>query len=78
MRRVTLRIVPFFDGLLFHFLSDRVNLGFAALQMVEDLPFLCDGIRVRGRYFLRVVLPVRVPSNLLLESSAPAGGSRGS
>ena len=38
---------------------DRVNLGFAALQMVDGPPLLGDGIRPRRWHFLRVVLPVR-------------------
>ena len=39
MRRVTLRIVPFLMVCYFISFLDRVNLGFAALQMVDDLHF---------------------------------------
>jgi len=35
MRRVTLRIVPFLMVCYFVSFLDRVNLGFAALQMVQ-------------------------------------------
>src|SRR5262245_57666263 len=53
MKQVALRIVPFLMVCYFVSFVDRVNLGFAALQMVNDLH------RLRRRYFLRVVLPLR-------------------
>ena len=37
MRRVTLRLLPFLMVCCFFALLDRVNVGFAALQMNKDL-----------------------------------------
>ena len=59
MSRVTLRIVPFLMVCYFISFLDRVNLGFAALQMVKDLHFSATVFGFGGRHFLRVVLPVR-------------------
>jgi len=39
MRKVTLRIVPFIMLLYFIAFLDRVNIGFAALTMNQDLGF---------------------------------------
>lgn len=66
MRKVTLRIIPFIMLLYFIAFLDRVNIGFAALTMNEDLGFsptifgLGAGIFFLG-YFL-----FEVPSNLIL------------
>ena len=66
MRKVTLRIVPFIMLLYFIAFLDRVNIGFAALTMNQDLGFsptifgLGAGIFFLG-YFL-----FEVPSNLIL------------
>lgn len=66
MRKVTLRIIPFIMLLYFIAFLDRVNIGFAALTMNQDLGFsptifgLGAGIFFLG-YFL-----FEVPSNLIL------------
>lgn len=66
LRKITLRIVPFIMLLYFIAFLDRVNIGFAALSMNEDLGFsptifgLGAGIFFLG-YFL-----FEVPSNLIL------------
>lgn len=39
MRKVTLRIIPFIMLLYFIAFLDRVNIGFAALTMNQDLDF---------------------------------------
>ncbi len=39
MRKVTLRIIPFIMLLYFIAFLDRVNIGFAALTMNQDLAF---------------------------------------
>ena len=39
MRKVTLRIIPFIMLLYFIAFLDRVNIGFAALTMNQDLGF---------------------------------------
>ena len=65
--KVTLRIIPFlFVCYVFAYL-DRVNIGFAALQMKQDLAF-SDAVYGLGAgiFFLGYFL-FEVPSNLLLE-----------
>ncbi|OQP33208.1 MFS transporter [Pantoea latae] len=66
MRKVTLRIVPFIMLLYFIAFLDRVNIGFAALTMNQDLGFspLVFGIGA-GIFFLGYFL-FEVPSNLIL------------
>lgn len=66
-RKVTVRLIPFLVVLFILAWIDRVNIGFAKLQMLQDLHFseavygLGAGIFFIG-YFL-----FEVPSNLLLE-----------
>ena len=67
MRRVTLRIVPFLMVCYFISFLDRVNLGFAALQMVEDLHFSATVFGFGGGIFFLSYFLFEVPSNLLLE-----------
>jgi MFS transporter, ACS family, tartrate transporter len=70
-RRVTRRLIPFLFLLYVVAFLDRVNVGFAALQMKQDLGFgdavygLGAGIFFIG-YFL-----FEVPSNLILERVGP-------
>jgi MFS transporter, ACS family, tartrate transporter len=67
MRQVALRIVPFL--MLCYFISfvDRVNLGFAALQMVKDLHFSAKVFGLGGGIFFVSYFFCEVPSNLLLQ-----------
>lgn len=67
MRRVTLRIVPFLMVCYFVSFLDRVNLGFAALQMVEDLHLSSAVFGFGGGIFFVSYFFFEVPSNLLLE-----------
>jgi len=66
-RKITVRLIPFLVFLFILAWIDRVNIGFAKLQMLQDLQFseavygLGAGIFFIG-YFL-----FEVPSNLLLE-----------
>lgn len=66
-RKITVRLIPFLVFLFVLAWIDRVNVGFAKLQMLQDLQFseavygLGAGIFFIG-YFL-----FEVPSNLLLE-----------
>ena len=64
MRRVTLRIVPFL--MVGYFLSflDRVNLGFGALQMVDDLRFSATVFGFGAGIFFVSYFLFEVPSNL--------------
>ena len=67
MRQVALRILPFL--MLCYFISflDRVNLGFAALQMVADLRLSASTFGLGGGLFFVTYFLCEVPSNLLLE-----------
>jgi ACS family tartrate transporter-like MFS transporter len=67
MRQVALRILPFL--MLCYFISflDRVNLGFAALQMVSDLRLSASTFGLGGGLFFVTYFLCEVPSNLLLE-----------
>ncbi len=67
MRRVTLRIVPFLMLCYFVSFLDRVNLGFAALQMVRDLHLSPTVFGLGGGIFFISYFLFEVPSNLLLE-----------
>src|SRR3954466_6334586 len=67
MGRVTMRIVPFLMVCYFISFLDRVNLGFAALQMVEDLHFSATVFGFGAGIFFVSYFLFEVPSNLLLE-----------
>jgi sugar phosphate permease len=66
MRRVTLRLVPFLMVCYFVSFVDRVNLGFAALQMVRDLRLSATVFGLGGGIFFLSYFLFEVPSNLLL------------
>jgi MFS transporter, ACS family, tartrate transporter len=67
MRQVALRILPFL--MLCYFISflDRVDLGFAALQMVSDLHLSASTFGLGGGLFFVTYFLCEVPSNLLME-----------
>jgi ACS family tartrate transporter-like MFS transporter len=67
MRKVTRRIVPFLMVCYFVSFLDRVNLGFAALQMVNDLHLSSTVFGLGGGLFFVSYCLFEVPSNLLLE-----------
>ena len=67
MRKVTLRIVPFLMACYFVSFLDRVNLGFAALEMVKDLHLSSSVFGFGGGIFFVSYFLFEVPSNLLLE-----------
>src|SRR2546427_8588510 len=67
MRRVALRIVPFLMTCYFISFVDRVNLGFAALQMVQDLHLSATVFGLGGGLFFVSYFFCEVPSNLLLQ-----------
>src|SRR5438128_9825817 len=67
MRQVTLRIVPFLMVCYFVSFLDRVNLGFAALEMVKDLHLSSTVFGFGGGIFFVSYFFFEVPSNLLLE-----------
>jgi len=66
IRRVTLRLVPFLMVCYFVSFVDRVNLGFAALQMVRDLNLSSTVFGLGGGIFFLSYFLFEVPSNLVL------------
>jgi MFS family permease len=67
LRRVAARIVPFLMACYFVSFVDRVNLGFAALQMVRDLRLSPSVFGLGAGIFFVSYFLFEVPSNLLLE-----------
>ena len=67
IRRVTLRMMPFLMVCYFFALLDRVNVGFAALQMNKDLGFSPSVFGLGASLFFVSYFLVEVPSNLALE-----------
>src|SRR5262245_23764120 len=67
IRRIALRIVPFLMVCYFVSFVDRVNLGFAALDMVSDLRLSPTVFGFGGGIFFVSYFLFEVPSNLLLE-----------
>jgi ACS family tartrate transporter-like MFS transporter len=66
IRKVALRIVPFLMICYFVSFVDRVNLGFAALDMVRDLRLSPTVFGFGGGIFFLSYFLCEVPSNLLL------------
>ena len=67
MRRVILRLVPFLMLCYFFALLDRVNVGFAALQMNKDLGLTPAMFGFAASLFFVSYFLVEVPSNLALQ-----------
>ena len=67
IRRVSLRLVPFLMVCYFFALLDRVNVGFAALQMNNDLGLSPAVFGLGASLFFVSYFLVEVPSNLALE-----------
>jgi MFS transporter, ACS family, tartrate transporter len=67
MRRVALRIVPFLMVCYFVSFLDRVNVGFAALQMVKDLHMSPTVFGFGSGVFFVSYFLCEVPSNLILQ-----------
>ena len=67
MRRVTLRLLPFLMLCYFFALLDRVNVGFASLQMNHDIGLSTAAFGLGGSLFFVAYFLVEVPSNLALE-----------
>src|ERR1700733_3007461 len=66
IRKVTLRLIPFLCVLYFVNILDRVNIGFARLQMLGDLG-MSEGAYALGAGIFSVGYCVlEVPSNLIL------------
>src|SRR5689334_10230915 len=67
MRQVSLRLVPFLMLCYFFAFVDRVNAGFAALQMNKDLGLSSSVFGLGGGIFFIAYFLFEVPSNLVLE-----------
>lgn len=67
IRKVAWRIVPFLMVCYFFNLLDRVNLGFAALEMNKDLGFNAAVYGIGGSIFFVSYFLCEVPSNLALQ-----------
>jgi ACS family tartrate transporter-like MFS transporter len=67
MRQITWRLLPFLMICYFVSFVDRVNVGFAALQMVKDLHMSPTVFGFGGGIFFVSYFFFEVPSNLLLE-----------
>jgi ACS family tartrate transporter-like MFS transporter len=67
MRKVLLRLVPFLMVCYFFALLDRVNIGFAALQMNKDLGLTPAMFGFAASLFFISYFLVEVPSNLALQ-----------
>lgn len=67
MRRVVYRLVPFLMVCYFFALLDRVNVGFAALQMNKDLGLTTAMFGFAASLFFFSYFLVEVPSNLALQ-----------
>ena len=66
LRRITWRIVPFIMLLYFIAYLDRVNIGFAALTMKEDLGFTASMLGFGAGIFFWGYFMFEVPSNIVL------------
>lgn len=66
LRRITWRIVPFIMLLYFIAYIDRVNIGFAALTMREDLGFTASILGFGAGIFFWGYFLFEVPSNIVL------------
>jgi len=67
IRRVTLRLMPFLMVCYFFALLDRVNVGFASLQMNKDIGLSPAVFGLGASLFFVSYFLVEVPSNLALE-----------
>jgi sugar phosphate permease len=67
MRRVIWRILPFLMVCYFIAYVDRVNAGFAALQMNKDLGLTAAMFGLGGGLFYIAYIIFEIPSNLALE-----------
>ena len=66
LRRITWRIVPFIMLLYFIAYIDRVNIGFAALTMKQDLGFTASMLGFGAGIFFWGYFMFEVPSNIIL------------
>ena len=75
MQRVLLRLVPFLMVCYFFALLDRVNIGFAALQMNKDLGLTPAMFGFAASMFFVSYFLVECPATWLFRKSGPDAGS---
>lgn len=66
-RKISLRLIPFLALLYFVAFLDRVNVGFAALEMNKDLGFSATVYGMGAGIFFLGYFLFEIPSNLILE-----------
>ena len=66
MRRVFMRLIPLIFAMMFFNYLDRINIGFASLQMNKQLGFSPAVFGFAGSIFFFGYMLLEVPSNLLL------------
>ncbi len=67
LAKITLRLIPFMFVLYVVAFLDRVNVGFAALQMNEDLGFSDTVYGIGAGIFFIGYFVFEIPSNLIME-----------
>ena len=67
LAKITLRLIPFMFVLYIVAFLDRVNVGFAALQMNEDLGFGDTVYGIGAGIFFIGFFIFEIPGNLLME-----------
>lgn len=67
MRKVTMRIVPFLMVAYFLAYLDRINIGFAALEMNRDLGLTSTVYGWAAGIFFLAYIVFEIPSNLIME-----------
>jgi MFS transporter, ACS family, tartrate transporter len=67
LAKITWRLIPFMFVLYIVAFLDRVNVGFAALQMNEDLGFSDTVYGIGAGIFFIGYFVFEIPSNLILE-----------
>jgi hypothetical protein len=78
LRRVSFRLLPFLMLAYLVCYIDRVNAGFAALQMNKDIGLTGTVFGLGGGIFLSATSCSRCPATSPCGNSAPAPGSAGS
>ncbi len=74
LRRITWRIVPFIMLLYLIAYIDRVNIGFAALTMKEDLGFTASVLGFGAGIFFWVISYLKSHPTLFCIKSVPVSG----
>src|ERR1700750_561782 len=71
MRKITLRLIPFIVICMFVSYLDRVNVGFAALEMNHDLNFSATVFSWGVSAFFVSLCLCEVPSNIMMRRVGP-------